>query len=92
MQSSNRGSTLKLEAKLEKDVKAAVEAAIPKPKPTGKGIAGQQFNASMDDAQRLNSIFAKKGNLRNAGLELAAAAKRMGGLTADVVHSDEEEE
>ena len=85
-------STKKLEAKLEKDVKAAVEAATPKPKPTGKGIAGQQFNASMDDAQRLNSIFAKKGNIGKAGLELAAAAKRMGSLTADITHSDEEAE
>ena len=46
----------------------------------------------MDDAQRLNNIFAKKGNLSKAGLELAAAAKRMGGLTADITHSEEENE
>ena len=46
----------------------------------------------MDDAQRLNSIFAKKGNLRNAGLELAAAAKRMGSLHADLTYSETEEE
>jgi hypothetical protein len=86
-------STKKLEAKLEKDVKAAVEAAIPKPKATGKGTTGQ-FTAGlpMDDAQRLNNIFAKKGNIGKAGLELAAAAKRMGSLTADITHSDEEAE
>ena len=86
-------STKKLEAKVESDVKAAVAAAIPKPKPTGKGQVGN-FNASLpiDDAQRLNNIFAKKGNLRSAGLELAAAAKRMGGLTADLTQPAEEEE
>jgi hypothetical protein len=51
------------------------------------------FNAgvAMDDAQRLNNIFAKKGNMAKAGLELAAAAKRMGSLNADLTHSDEEE-
>ena len=66
---------------------------MPKPKPNGKGQVGG-FNAgvAMDDAQRLNNIFAKKGNLGKAGLELAAAAKRMGSLTADIVHSDEEAE
>ncbi len=85
-------STKKLEAKLETDVKAAVAALIPKAKPTGKGQVGN-FNAGlpMDDAQRLNNIFAKKGNMGKAGLELAAAAKRMGGLNADVTHTDEEE-
>ena len=82
-------STKKLEAKLETDVKAAVAAVIPKPKPTGKGQVGN-FNAgvAMDDAQRLNNIFAKKGNIGKAGLELAAAAKRMGSLTADITHSE----
>jgi hypothetical protein len=85
-------STKKLEAKLETDVKAAVAALVPKAKPTGKGQVGN-FNAgvAMDDAQRLNNIFAKKGNMGKAGLELAAAAKRMGSLNADVTHSDEEE-
>ena len=29
--------------------------------------------------------------MRKAGLELAAAAKRMGSLTADITHSDPEE-
>ena len=52
----------------------------------GAGLPG------FDDAQRLNNMFAKKGNLGKAGLELAAAAKRMGSLTADITHSDPEEE
>jgi len=85
-------STKKLEAKIETDVKAAVAALVPKAKPTGKGQVGN-FNAgvALDDAQRLNNIFAKKGNMAKAGLELAAAAKRMGSLNADLTHSDEEE-
>ena len=85
-------STRNLKQKLESDVKAAVAALIPKPKPTGKGQLETSMQASMDDAQRLNNIFAKKGNMGKAGLELAAAAKRMGGLTADITHSEEEEE
>ena len=86
-------SASKLEAKLETEVKAAVAALIPKPKPTGKGTTGSLNGLpAMDDAQRLNNIFARKGNLGKAGLELAAAAKRMSGLTADVTHSEEEEE
>jgi hypothetical protein len=85
----------KIEAKLETDVKAAVAALIPKAKPTGKGQAGSlntSLNFPLDDAQKLNNIFAKKANLQKAGLELAAAAKRMNGLTADVTHTEEEEE
>jgi hypothetical protein len=85
-------STKKLEAKVESDVKAAVAAAIPKPKPTGKGQVVGNFNAAVDDAQKLNNIFAKKGNMGKAGLELAAAAKRMGSLNADLTHSESEEE
>ncbi len=81
----------KHEAKLEADVKAAVAALVPRPKPTGKGTVGS-LNAPLDDAQRLNNIFARKGNLQKAGLELAAAAKRMGGLTADLTVHEEEEE
>ncbi len=83
-------SASKLEAKLEADVKAAVAVLIPKSKPTGKGTTGS-LNAPLDDAQKLNNIFAKKGNLQKAGLELAAAAKRMGSLTADVTHNEEED-
>ena len=83
-------STKKLEAKIESDVKAAVAAAMPKPKPTGKGQAVGNFNAAVDDAQKLNNIFAKKGNMGKAGLELAAAAKRMGSLNADLTISEEE--
>jgi hypothetical protein len=80
-------STAKLEAQLANEVKAAVSAMIPKiaAKPTGKGII-----AAPDDAQKLNNMFAKKANLRKAGLELAAAAKRMDGLTADITHTEEE--
>ena len=85
-------STKKLEAKVESEVKAAVAAAIPKPKPTGKGQVVGDFNAAVDDAQKLNNIFAKKGNMGKAGLELAAAAKRMGSLNADLTHSETEEE
>ena len=82
-----------LEAKIETTVKAAVEAAVPKPRPNGKGQAGPGLGvgAGIDDAQRLNNMFASKGNLKKAGLELAAAAKRMGSLTADITHSDPEE-
>jgi len=86
----------KLAAKLESDVKAAVASVVPKPRANGKGQVGGfnagAFNTSgIDDAQRLNNIFAKKGNMGKAGLELAAASKRMGSLTADVIHSDEED-
>ena len=86
----------KLEAKIETTVKAAVEAAVPKPRPNGKGQAGPGMGAGaglpgIDDAQRLNNMFASKGNLKKAGLELAAAAKRMGSLTADITHTDPEE-
>jgi hypothetical protein len=87
-------SASKLEAKLETDVKAAVAALIPKAKPTGKGQAGSlntSLNFPLDDAQKLNNVFARKGNLGKAGLELAAAAKCMNGLTADVTHTEEEE-
>ena len=85
-----------IEAKLETTIKAAVEAAVPKPRPNGKGQSGPGMGAAaglpgIDDAQRLNNMFAKKGNLRKAGLELAAAAKRMGSLTADITHQDPEE-
>jgi len=82
-----------IEAKLETTIKAAVEAAVPKPRPNGKGQAGPGLGvgAGIDDAQRLNNMFASKGNLKKAGLELAAAAKRMGSLTADITHSDPEE-
>ena len=77
-----------LEAKIDEKVKSAVAALIPKiaVKPTGKGII-----ATPDDAQKLNNMFAKKANLQKAGLELAAAAKKMSGLTADVTHEEEEE-
>ncbi len=83
----------KLEAKIEATVKAAVEAAVPKPRPNGKGQAGPGLGvgAGIDDAQKLNNMFASKGNLKKAGLELAAAAKRMGNLTADITHTDPEE-
>jgi hypothetical protein len=86
----------KLEAKIESAVKAAVEAAVPKPRPNGKGQSGPAMGAGaglpgIDDAQRLNNMFASKGSLRKAGLELAAAAKRMGSLTADITHTDPEE-
>jgi hypothetical protein len=86
----------KLEAKIETTVKAAVEAAVPKPRPNGKGQSGPAMGAGaglpgLDDAQRLNNMFASKGNLKKAGLELAAAAKRMGSLTADITHTDPEE-
>jgi hypothetical protein len=87
----------KIEAKLDTTIKAAIEAAVPKPKPNGKGLGGAPGAANLtpgmpiDDAQRLNNIFAKKGSLKKAGLELAAAAKRMGSLTADLKVSDEEE-
>ena len=79
-------STDKLEAKLSTEIKAAVSAMAPKfaAKPTGKGII-----SAPDDAQKLNNMFAKKANLQKAGLELAAAAKRMSGLTADVTHEEE---
>ncbi len=85
----------KIEAKIESTVKAAVDT-IAKAKPNGKGQGGVGMGAGlsgmpMDDAQRLNNMFAKKGNLRKAGLELAAAAKRMGSLTADITVKDEEE-
>jgi hypothetical protein len=85
------------ESKIEATVKAAVEAAVPKPRPNGKGQAGPGMGAGaglpgIDDAQRLNNMFASKGSLKKAGLELAAAAKRMGSLTADLTHSDSEEE
>ena len=82
---------------MEATVKAAVEAAVPKPRPNGKGMSGPGLGAEaqglpgIDDAQRLNNMFAPKGNLRKAGLELAAAAKRMGSLTADITHTDPEE-
>ena len=56
------------------------------PKPTGKGIV-----SAPDDAQKLNNMFAKKANLHKAGLELAAAAKKMNGLTADITHEEQEE-
>jgi hypothetical protein len=84
----------KLEAKIEATVKAAVEAAVPKPRPNGKGQSGPGLGmgAGLDDAQKLNNMFATKGNLKKAGLELAAAAKRMGSLTADITHQDPEEE
>ena len=84
----------KLEAKIESTVKAAVEAAVPKPRPNGKGQAGPGLGmgAGIDDAQKLNNMFASKGSLKKAGLELAAAAKRMGSLTADITHQDPEEE
>ena len=86
--------------KVEATVKAAIEAAIPKPRPNGKGQTGNGMGAAgagqglpgIDDAQRLNNMFASKGNLRKAGLELAAAAKRMGSLTADITHQENEEE
>ena len=83
----------KLEAKIEATVKAAVEAAVPKPRPNGKGQAGPGLGvgAGIDDAQKLNNMFASKGSLKKAGLELAAAAKRMGSLTADITHMDPEE-
>ena len=63
---------------------------------TGKAMSGPGMGAGagipgIDDAQRLNNMFARKGNLRKAGLELAAAAKRMGSLTADITHTDPEE-
>ena len=59
---------------------------------TGTRHAGTGAMLSgIDDAQRLNNMFASKGSLRKAGLELAAAAKRMGSLTADITHSDPEE-
>jgi len=85
-----------IEAKLETTIKAAVEAAVPKPRPNGKGQSGLGMGAGaglpgIDDAQRLNNMFASKGNLKKAGLELAAAAKRMGSLTADITHTDPEE-
>ena len=85
-----------LEAKLETTVKAAVEAAVPKPRPNGKGQSGPGIGAGaglpgIDDAQRLNNMFARKGSLKKAGLELAAAAKRMDSLTADITHTDPEE-
>ena len=85
-----------IEAKLETTIKAAVEAAVPKPRPNGKGMSGPGMGAGaglpgIDDAQRLNNMFASKGNLKKAGLELAAAAKRMGSLTADITHTDPEE-
>jgi hypothetical protein len=87
----------KLEAKIEATVKAAVEAAVPKPRPNGKGqtVPGIGAGAGLpgiDDAQRLNNMFASKGSLKKAGLELAAAAKRMGSLTADITHTEPEEE
>ncbi len=86
-------SASKTEAKIEANVKAAVASLMPKPKATGKGTAGSLNGLPvLDDAQRLNNIFARKGNLGKAGLELAAAAKRMGCLTADVTHTEEEEE
>ena len=92
-------SEKKMESKVEATVKAAVEAAIPKPRPNGKGQSGNGLGAAgtgqglpgIDDAQRLNNMFAPKANLRKAGLELAAAAKRMGSLTADITHTDPEE-
>ena len=85
-----------IEAKLETTVKAAVEAAVPKPRPNGKGQSGPGMGAGVgvtgiDDAQRLNNMFARKGSLKKAGLELAAAAKRMGSLTADIKVEDPEE-
>ena len=82
-----------IEAKLETTIKAAVEAAVPKPRPNGKGMSGPGLGvgAGIDDAQKLNNMFASKGNLKKAGLELAAAAKRMGSLTADITHTDPEE-
>ena len=91
-------SEKKMESKVEATVKAAIEAAIPKARPSGKGQTGNGMGAEtsamksgIDDAQRLNNMFASKGSLRKAGLELAAAAKRMGSLTADITHSDPEE-
>ena len=81
-----------MEAKIEATVKAAIETV--KPRPNGKGVAGPAAGVvlpGLDDAQRLNNMFAPKGNLRKAGLELAAAAKRMGSLTADVTVTDPEE-
>ena len=91
-------SEKKLESKMEATVKAAIEAAIPKPRPNGKGQSGNGMGAGagaggpgIDDAQRLNNMFAPKGSLKKAGLELAAAAKRMGSLTADITHTDPEE-
>ena len=58
-----------IEAKLETTIKAAVEAAVPKPRPNGKGMSGPGMGAGaglpgIDDAQRLNNMFAKKGNLQ----------------------------
>ena len=78
---------------METTIKAAVEAAVPKPRPNGKGMSGPGLGvgAGIDDAQKLNNMFASKGNLKKAGLELAAAAKRMGSLTADITHTDPEE-
>jgi hypothetical protein len=89
-------SEKKLESKMEATIKAAVEAAVPKPRPNGKGQSGPGIGAAaglqgIDDAQRLNNMFAPKGSLKKAGLELAAAAKRMGSLTADITHSEPEE-
>jgi len=91
-------SEKKMESKVEATVKAAIEAAVPKPRPNGKGQSGPGAGAGagtsglgIDDAQRLNNMFASKGSLKKAGLELAAAAKRMGSLTADVTHTDPEE-
>ena len=83
-----------MEAKIEATVKAAIETV--KPRPNGKGMSGPGMGAGaglpgIDDAQRLNNMFASKGNLKKAGLELAAAAKRMGSLTADITHTDPEE-
>ena len=59
----------KLEAKIETTVKAAVEAAVPKPRPNGKGQAGPGLGmgAGIDDAQKLNNMFASKGSLKKAG-------------------------
>ena len=62
-----------IEAKLETTVKAAVEAAVPKPRPNGKGMAGPGMGAGagipgIDDAQRLNNMFVRKGSLKKAGL------------------------
>ena len=94
---SSKDLESKIEAKIDTTIKAAIDAAIPKPKPNGKGMGGTAAGAPgttglpMDDAQRLNNIFAKKGNLKKAGLELAAAAKKMGSLTADLTHTDNEE-
>ena len=52
-----------IEAKLETTIKAAVEAAVPKPRPNGKGMSGPGVGAGaglpgIDDAQRLNNMFA----------------------------------